>query len=533
MDGILTCPLCTLPTTGVAICAGLFSLGAAYVYINNQAIKKAQALAAAAQPVPLTAVKADGSRASYSSDVSPAPQSPDDPNPATLFRLQQLFEVNGDKLSQIAKHMVAEMKKGLATDEATMKMIPTHVVRRPKGDETGSYLALDLGGTNFRVCEVILDGRGGTRVRQSKHTVTDDLKSGTGAALFDFFAECVKSFLLADDQKNITEADLHSTEYKLGFTFSFAVNQVSINEGYLLTWNKGFSASDCVGKDAVVLLQDAFKRKKMNVSVTALVNDTTGTLVSHAYTAPDTYVGVILGTGTNAAYVEKIENIVKYKKDPHGARDMIINTEWGAFDDEMVVIPRTKYDHKVDRGTAHSKSWTFEKLISGMYLGEIVRYILADLVKTGEIYIVGGSKSKTLSVPYAFETAFMSRIERDHSLDLSDVRTVLEDLMHIPNTTLADRRLTKAICEMVGKRAARLSAAGVAAIVTKMNKLDGCTVGIDGSLFELYPHFSNRMRDALHEILGFSADNIVLEQARDGSGQGAALIAALAGKLTN
>jgi hypothetical protein len=35
------------------------------------------------------------------------------------------------------------------------------------------------------------------------------------------------------------------------------------------------------------------------------------------------------------------------------------------------------------------------------------------------------------------------------------------------------------------------------------------------------------MRDALFELLGYTAENIVLEQARDGSGQGAAIIAAL------
>ncbi|KAJ3026993.1 UNVERIFIED_CONTAM: hexokinase A [Siphonaria sp. JEL0065] len=506
----------------VVIVAGLFVAAAAYVYIKSAGKSADQ------KPVALAEIKSESSTHSLTPRVS-VRNLADDPNPATLLRLQHQFELNGDKLSQISKQMIAEMKKGLGSDDQTMKMIPTHVVRRPKGDETGSYLALDLGGTNFRVCEVTLDGHGKTRSRQSKHTVTDDLKSGTGEALFDFFAQCVKNFLLNDGQNEITEAELESKHYKLGFTFSFAVNQVSINEGYLLLWNKGFSASNCIDKNVVVLLQDAFKRKKLNVSVTALVNDTTGTLVSHAYTAPDTYVGVILGTGTNAAYVEKTENITKFKAAGH-AKDMIINTEWGAFDDEQVVIPRTKYDHKVDRGTPHAKTWTFEKLISGMYLGEIVRYVLADLVKTGEIFAAGGSK--TLGVQYAFETAYMSRIERDHSLDLSDVRTVLEELMHIPSTTLADRRLVRAICEMVGKRAARLSAAGIAAIVTKMNKLDGCTVGIDGSLFELYPHFSNRMRDALHEILGFSADNVVLEQARDGSGQGAALIAALADTLT-
>lgn len=88
--------------------------------------------------------------------------------------------------------------------------------------------------------------------------------------------------------------------------------------------------------------------------------------------------------------------------------------------------------------------------------------------------------------------------------------------------------MIKHICELVGTRAARLAAAGIAALVTKINKLDGCTVAIDGSVYEHYPHFGNRMRDALQELLGITAQNVILEQARDGSGQGAALIAALA-----
>ena len=53
---------------------------------------------------------------------------------------------------------------------------------------------------------------------------------------------------------------------------------------------------------------------------------------------------------------------------------------------------------------------------------------------------------------------------------------------------------------------------GLAAIISKTNRLDGCTVAIDGSLFELYPHYANRMRDALRDMLGLSAENIVLEQ---------------------
>lgn len=433
--------------------------------------------------------------------------------------MEDIFSVSVIKLNDIVRHMLVEMTRGLKEDNHSLKMLPSHVIKRPTGNETGSYLALDLGGSNFRVCEVILEGNGSTRIQQRKYTVSAELKSGTREQLFDFFADCVVRFL----KENTRDPD---RPRKMGFTFSFPVWQTSIKQGSLIHWNKGFSVPSVQGGDVVQMLQDALDRKKVNVTVTALVNDTTGTLISHAYSQPNTSIAVILGTGTNAAYVEKAENIFKYKQEiPTG--EMIINTEWGSFDEEFAVLPRTKYDRRLDRTTLNPGRMPFEKMISGMYLGEIVRLVLLDLIRTGEIFS-GQERSLKLDVPYAFETATMSRIERDHSIDLNDTKSVLQDLLDIPHTTLYDRIIVRSVCELVGKRSARLSAAGIAAVATKINCLNGCVVAIDGSLFELYPHYSNRMRDALGEILGISAENIILEQARDGSGQGAALIAALA-----
>ncbi len=99
-------------------------------------------------------------------------------------------------------------------------------------------------------------------------------------------------------------------------------------------------------------------------------------------------------------------------------------------------------------------------------------------------------------------------VRRDHSRDLQDVNAIFTDIFRVSETTLEERQLIKRVCELVGIRAARLSAAGIAAVVTKMNRLDGCTVAIDGSVFEHYPHFANRMRDALHELVGLSSDNV-------------------------
>lgn len=57
------------------------------------------------------------------------------------------------------------------------------------------------------------------------------------------------------------------------------------------------------------LLRDAMSMRDMDVNVVALVNDTVGTLMAEAYRSPDTHIGLILGTGTNACYVENMDEV--------------------------------------------------------------------------------------------------------------------------------------------------------------------------------------------------------------------------------
>ncbi|ORX49039.1 hypothetical protein BCR36DRAFT_584147 [Piromyces finnis] len=434
--------------------------------------------------------------------------------------LEDIFVIRPQTLRNICKHFVNELTLGLKEDGHTLKMIPSYVSRRPNGKETGSYLALDLGGTNFRVCEVYLEGDSKVRLTQKKFTIPDYAKCGQSDVLFDFLADSVLTFIT---ENNIpTETDI-----PLGFTFSFPVNQTALDKGYLMGWTKGFDCKDTVGKDVVELLNEALARKNVKVHVSALVNDTVGTLMSHAYNDPGTFVGVILGTGTNAAYVEKVSAIPKWKGGPVESGEMIINCEWGAFDNERVVLPFNKYDQKMDDESNNKGEQTFEKMISGLYLGEIVRQVIVDLVQRRVLF--GGISSPEIETPYKFETAYMSRIERDHSSDLLDTKLVLQELLNVPYPAPRDRRIVRRICELVATRAARLAAVGVAAVVTKMDRVgDGCTVAIDGSVYEHYPHFGNRMKDAIHELLGMFEENVSLQLGKDGSSVGAGVIAALA-----
>ena len=54
----------------------------------------------------------------------------------------------------------------------------TWVMGWPSGKETGSYLTLDLGGTNLRVCWVELYGREhDIKITQDKYILTEEIKT--------------------------------------------------------------------------------------------------------------------------------------------------------------------------------------------------------------------------------------------------------------------------------------------------------------------------------------------------------------------
>ena len=66
--------------------------------------------------------------------------------------------INNDHISQMEQRLRAAIDRGLNKDThrfASVKCFPTYVRDLPTGTEFGKFLALDLGGTNFRV--VLID----------------------------------------------------------------------------------------------------------------------------------------------------------------------------------------------------------------------------------------------------------------------------------------------------------------------------------------------------------------------------------------
>lgn len=420
------------------------------------------------------------------------------------------------------------LELGLQKPGQVVPMIPTFVFGWPSGQEKGDYLALDLGGTNLRVCLVNVQGDGKFEITQTKYRLTEEQKHDDGQKLFDFCAECIKTFIESNFTNDGGELSLKEGELlPLGFTFSYPCTQNKIDHGELIRWTKGFGATNTEGRDVAEMFRKSLEKYNVPVNMTALINDTTGTLIASHYVNPRTKIAVIFGTGCNAAYMEKVSNIEKIKDLGIDENDeMAINCEWGAFDSfEHEHLPRTKYDVTVDETSNKPGEQAFEKLISGRYLGEILRLVICELIDEGVLFL--GQNTYKLETPYVFETAFLSLMESDPTDELLMIIGIFTHFFAL-ETTLAERQFFRALAKLIGRRAARLSACGIAAIVSKMGYLDeGCSVGADGSLYNKYPGFADRVHEGLTDIFGDKGRNIITHHAEDGSGVGSAIIAAM------
>jgi hexokinase len=249
---------------------------------------------------------------------------------------------------------------------------------------------------------------------------------------------------------------------------------------------------------------------------------------------PNCHVGIILGTGTNACYMEQISEIPKWTGDKK-EKQVIINTEWGAFGDsasgdlhEEGALSEflTEFDKQLDEESLNPGKQRYEKMISGMYLGELSRLALVKLTQQGLAF--DGKPTQELLTKDIFETAFMSPLEALGNSDHLVTRSILTKLFK-QKYSEEDLDTFVKVCKAISGRGARLAAVGVVAVVEKINKVDDCVVAIDGSVFQFHPTFSDGMKEALDELV--PGHKIQLKGTEDGSGKGAALVAAVAARM--
>ncbi|AET37296.1 uncharacterized protein Ecym_1038 [Eremothecium cymbalariae DBVPG len=479
---------------------------------------------------------------------------------ASVDEICKEFEVSKEKIHELTSYFIECMEKGLESDEKGemymgLPMIPSYVMGKPNGTEEGVLIAADLGGTNFRVCSVELNGDHTFTIKQLKSAIPKELLEDDNVSSDDLFGYLAKR-TFAFMKKYHPESLINPCEtLKLGFAFSYPVAQNSLSSGTLIRWTKGFSIEDTVGKDVVKLYQQHLDALGLTqVRVVALANDTVGTFLSHCYSSKnasplstgelsDPVIGCIFGTGTNGCYMEKIDNIKKLPEEfrkqmlAKGKTEMCINIEWGSFDNKLEHLPTTKYDVLIDQQfTPNPGFHLFEKRVSGMFLGEVLRNVLVDLHARGLIFRQYSKDSLPHRVqkPFNLSSEVMSHIEIDDSSDLRETELSLLQALRLP-TTLEEREQIQKLVRAISRRSAYLAAVPLAAVLIKTDALNKryhgeVEIGCDGSVFEFYPGFRSMMRQglALSPIGAEGERKVHLHVAKDGSGVGAALCALVA-----
>ncbi|EDW29882.1 GL15877 [Drosophila persimilis] len=326
----------------------------------------ASTAAAAARAIPAAASFA--STATEAASLSGLAGASDAEKKKMVHELCQQLLLTDEQVQELCYRILHEIRRGLAKDthpKANVKCFVTYVQDLPNGDERGKFLALDLGGTNFRVLLIHLQENNDFQMESRIYAIPQHIMIGSGTQLFDHIAECLSNFMA---------------------------------------------------------------------------------------------------------------------------------------------------EHN-----------TFEKMISGMYMGELVRLVLVKMTHAGILF--KGQDSEVLNTRGLFFTKYVSEIEADEPGTFTNCRLVFEEL-GLTNATDGDCANVRYICECVSKRAAHLVSAGIATLINKMDE-PHVTVGVDGSVYRFHPKFHNLMVEKITKLIkpGITFDLMLSE---DGSGRGAALVAAVA-----
>ena len=257
---------------------------------------------------------------------------------------------------------LSEMEKGLRGEPSSLRMIPAYVGVDGRIPEGAKAAVLDAGGTNFRSAVVSIP----PQVEERKSQPMPGATSAVGEEEFyDAFAG------------ELRRVAPKATVKKYGWCFSYNCDATPDLDAKLNCWTKGIKAPSIVGQ---YVGRELLKR--LGGGEVAIVNDTVATLLAAKATEGDrtysSYLGFILGTGTNTAYVEKNRNICKLQGlDPDGS--MIINAESGSFDK----LSQSDFDRAMDQKTQAPGHNPFEKMIAGGYLGGVGLEVYKAAAKEG------------------------------------------------------------------------------------------------------------------------------------------------------
>ena len=273
---------------------------------------------------------------------------------------KNIFKLDNEQLKAIVCSFRDKTEEGLKTENAEIQCIPTFIA--PKTTHIkGKSLVLDLGGTNYRVAIVDFDKATPTVHPNNGWKKDMSIMKSVGYTREELFKE------LADMIIGIKREE----EMPIGYCFSYPAESVPGGDAKLLRWTKGVDIKEMVGEFIGKPLLDYLnERNKIKFTGIKVVNDTIASLFAgltdNSY---DAYIGLIVGTGTNMATFIPADKIEKLDQSCNAHGLIPVNLESGNFHPPFL----TAVDDTVDAISGNPGKQRFEKAVSGMYLGDILK----------------------------------------------------------------------------------------------------------------------------------------------------------------
>jgi hexokinase len=413
-----------------------------------------------------------------------------------FLKAYQLRTVDID-INDLINVFTKEMDLGLAGHPSSLRMIPTYIAAENEVLKDTPVLAIDAGGTNFRAALITFGSDGVVHssdvARYSMPGIDQEISAD------QFFATIAR----------YVELLVKKTD-RIGFCFSYPTEILPDGDGRLLQFCKEVQAPGVVGQLIGKRLLETLGTPSKKI---VLLNDTVATLlagksVTHGEDYAS-YIGFILGTGTNACYIEENRNIRKIPTLDQSATQ-IINIESGNFGK----TPRSNLDELFDATTTDPGKYRFEKMISGGYFGGLCLIILRAAASEG-----------------IFSKATAERIGALSILTSREVNDFLEGRssklnMVFPNQNEAEA--TRRIFDCLIDRSACLAAAHIAAVVLKTGKgkhpESPVLITIEGTTFYKLKNLQKRLGEYMSQYLdGERKRYVKFAQVNNSSLLGAAL----------
>ncbi|GHA64548.1 hexokinase [Formosimonas limnophila] len=274
--------------------------------------------------------------------------------------------LTNEQLTQARDELAANIHKGLSQAGQQIKSLPAYL-KLPKQNLSGEAFILDAGGTNVRA----------GHIKMTADTV--EFINGPLADKTLMFDAQIPGNVSADEFFNRQASLLNKLspppEFNLGYCFSYPSENKPDGDASLINWTKNINVDDVIGQSARALLTQAITAQGHTALKTPVLNDTVTALIAGAWMSPDCdqYLGLIAGTGMNAAGFFRTTQITKLAPDiaARWGQDelMAVNLELGNFHPACL----SHYDDELDADNPNDSPGRqrLEKAVSGRYLAKI------------------------------------------------------------------------------------------------------------------------------------------------------------------